>query len=510
MANGTISYQELLEHCAQKQSLALKQLYELEAPHFLALGQSLLQRNSDAEELVRETLVLIWRNASAYDPSLGSARAWMYSILRFRAQQKRQKNAALSPLTKAKSQFYIPATASPELLQFQHLGDATKHMIALAYLYGFNYAEIAKECHESIQQTKNSLQEGLLRLTHLFTGWHNHSDQSLILLGEYCLGLLDNAETASPAHQLLQTDSTATQDLLLWEDVFSHLALCLPKLTPPAYVLSRIYQDLHLPLSEALAQGTPKANPAPEPTATVSPTTPSASLLEILHTEKTAPTDHSLPPDPPNYGKQSTPEPVIKPPKKEPIRAVLDSPPASFSAQTQAELIEAAYDTPPKKERKIKLGWWIGGGVLTALCAFAIWAFMPKAPIVQLVQMSPQAGAVLQAPGLSTTPGWILSVDPEGHVLLTPQVRTEIATGQSVQLWTQHPNDTQIRSLGVINPNQPVTLPAELIGPVESGQIFEMTLEASQGASSPTGAILFIGRVVKFGEFAPLLEQSDV
>ena len=510
MANSTISYQELLEHCAQKQSLALKQLYELEAPHFLALGQSLLQRNSDAEELVRETLVLIWRNANAYDASLGSARAWMYSILRFRAQHKRQKNTTFSPLTQAKSQFYIPAAASPELLQFQHLGDVTKHMIALAYLYGFSYAEIAKECHCSIQQTNTSIQEGLLRLTHLFTGWHNHSDQNLIVLGEYCLGLLNTPETASLAHQLLQTEPTATQDLLLWEDVFSHLALCLPKLTPPAYVLSRVYQDLDLPLSEALAQSTPKANPAPEPTATVAPTTPSASLLEILNTDKTPPSETTTLPEAPNYGKQSTPEPIIKPPKKEPIRVVLDSPPASFSAQTQAELAEAAYEAPPKKAHKIKFSWWLGGGVLTALCAFAIWAFMPKAPIVQLVQMSPQAGAVLQAPGLSTTPGWILSVDAEGHVLLTPQVRTELSAEQSVQLWTQLPTDTQVRSLGVINPNQPVTLPAELIGPVEPGQIFEMTLEPSQGVATPTGAILFIGRVVKFGEFPPLLDQSDV
>lgn len=500
MANSTISYQELLEHCAQKQSLALKQLYELEAPHFLALGQSLLHRGSDAEELVRETLVLIWRNASAYDPTLGSARAWMYSILRFRAQQKRKKNAALSPLTKAKSQFYIPANASPELLQFQHLGDETKHMIALAYLYGFTYAEIAKQCACSIQQVQTSCEEGLLRLTHLFTGWHNHSDQSLILLGQYCLGLLNTPESASPVHQLLQTDPTATQDLLLWEDVFSHLALCLPRLTPPAYVLSRIYQDLDLPLSEALAQSTPKANPAPEPTVAVSVTTPSASLLEILNEENKAP----------NYGQQSTPEPVVKPPKKEPLRTVLNSTPAAFSAQTQAELAEAAYETPPKKTKKIKLSWWVGGGVLVALCAFAIWAFMPKAPIVHLVQMSPQAGAVLQAPGLSSTPGWILSVDAEGHVLLTPQVRTEVAADQNVQLWTQQTNDSPIRSLGVINPNQPVTLPAELIGPVEPGQIFEMTLEPNQGASSPTGAILFIGRVVKFGEFPPLLEQSDV
>ncbi len=135
---------------------------------------------------------------------------------------------------------------------------------------------------------------------------------------------------------------------------------------------------------------------------------------------------------------------------------------------------------------------------------------MPKAPVVQLVQMSPTTGAVLLAPGQSSTPGWILSVDPKGHVLLTPQVQTEINATQSVQLWTQSPNDATIRSLGLINPNQPVTIPSENIGPIEVGQVFEMTLESNQGASRPSPTVLFIGRVVKFGEFPNPLEQPEI
>ncbi|MEZ2720851.1 anti-sigma factor domain-containing protein [Paenalcaligenes hominis] len=519
MATGTVSYQQLLEQCAHQHSLALKQLYELEGPHFLALGQSLVQRSSDAEELLRESFVLIWRNANAYDPSLGSAKAWLYSIFRFRAQQKRKNSGNLNPLAKAKNHFYLPASASTDLLQFQHLRAETRHKIALAYLYGFNYAEIAKACQCSIQETQAAVQEGLLLLTHLFTGWQNSSDTHLIVLGEYCLGLLNTATEASAAHQLLQTDTTAAQDLLLWEDVFSHLTACLPTLSPPAYVLSRIYQDLGLPLSQALA---PSENPVTPKTQSTAAPTPSASLLEILHNEapsngasvSATPTSKSSPT--PAYGNLSSPDPVFKTPEPEapedPPAVFMDPPPvpASFGEQTKAELAEAAYEPTAPLKRKTKIGWWVAGGTLAALSAFAIWAFMPKAPVVQLVQMSPQAGAVLQAPGQSATPGWILSVDAEGHVLLSPQVRTELEADQIVQLWTQLPNDTQIRSLGRINPNQPVTLPAELIGPVEVGQIFEMTLESGQGVSAPSGSILFLGRIVRFGEFKPTVDQSDI
>lgn len=519
MATGTVSYQQLLEQCAHQHSSALKQLYELEGPHFLALGQSLVHRSSDAEELLRESFVLIWRNASAYDPSLGSAKAWLYSIFRFRAQQKRKNSGNLSTLIKAKNHFYLPASASAELLQFQHLQAETRHKIALAYLYGFTYAEIAKECQCSIQQAQTAIQEGLLLLTHLFTGWQNHSDAHLIALGEYCLGLLNTTTQTSTAHQLLQTDATAAQDLLLWEEVFSHLTACLPTLSPPAYVLSRIYQDLGLPLSQALA---PSENSATLHAQSASAPIPSASLLEILHNElpsndtpESAPTP-SKPSSTPSYGDLSSPDPVFKTPEPEtptdPPAVLMDPPPVpvSFGEQTKVELAEAAYEPTAPLKRKTKLGWWLVGGTLAGLSAFAIWAFMPKAPVVQLVQMSPQAGAVLQAPGQSATPGWILSVDAEGHVLLSPQVRTELEANQIVQLWTQLPNDTQIRSLGRINPNQPVTLPAELIGPVEVGQIFEMTLESGPGASAPSGSILFLGRVVRFGEFKPVVDQSDI
>src|SRR5699024_12816655 len=52
----------------------------------------------------------------------------------------------------------------------------------------------------------------------------------------------------------------------------------------------------------------------------------------------------------------------------------------------------------------------------------------------------------LQAPGHSATPGWVLSVDPQGQVLMTPQVRTELQEDQTVQLWTKPSATEPLRS----------------------------------------------------------------
>ena len=57
----------------------------------MAFGLSLLDSPSKAEELIRETLILSWKNAIGFDAALGNGRAWLYSIFRYRAQSRLQQ-----------------------------------------------------------------------------------------------------------------------------------------------------------------------------------------------------------------------------------------------------------------------------------------------------------------------------------------------------------------------------------------------------------------------------------
>lgn len=51
-----------------------------------ALALAMLGEPEHADAVLHETFVLIWRNAAGYSPRIGTARAWMYSILRYRAR----------------------------------------------------------------------------------------------------------------------------------------------------------------------------------------------------------------------------------------------------------------------------------------------------------------------------------------------------------------------------------------------------------------------------------------
>ena len=85
MAISPFDHDAALLACAQGDERAFQTLYRHEAPHMLALALKMLGQRAAAEELVRDAFVLIWKNADGYDKQMSTGRAWMYSILRYRA-----------------------------------------------------------------------------------------------------------------------------------------------------------------------------------------------------------------------------------------------------------------------------------------------------------------------------------------------------------------------------------------------------------------------------------------
>ncbi len=131
-----------------------------------------------------------------------------------------------------------------------------------------------------------------------------------------------------------------------------------------------------------------------------------------------------------------------------------------------------------------------GASKSPAALAAPLFPTAEPAPVVSQV-------AVLQAPGNTSTPGWLLTVDSRQRVSLNPMVDVELPETSSLYLWTYNDLERQPRLLGVVDSEQPLSLPADVVGPVRPGQIFEMTQEPNQQPPyQPDGPILFIGRTV--------------
>ncbi len=147
--------------CARGEEAAFHRLYDHEAPHMLALCRHLVP--SDAEGLLHDTLVLIWRNADQYDTGMGSARAWIYSVLRHVARGRRLQ---LNETPPAQPPILPPASSVrgrvAQLAAGAHPMAFTA--VAHAYLHGADYRQLAAWLQGSETTLRSNTRAGLKEL----------------------------------------------------------------------------------------------------------------------------------------------------------------------------------------------------------------------------------------------------------------------------------------------------------------------------------------------------------
>lgn len=78
-------YEAALEACARGERYALRALYELESRWLLGVSLRIVRNREIAQEVLQEAFLLIWQRAGSYQRSLGSARGWIYTVVRHKA-----------------------------------------------------------------------------------------------------------------------------------------------------------------------------------------------------------------------------------------------------------------------------------------------------------------------------------------------------------------------------------------------------------------------------------------
>ena len=71
--------------------VALSELYDQLADRVYAVAKAIVGDVSDAEEIVTDTFVQVWRSADRFNPERGSMAAWVATIARSRALDRRRK-----------------------------------------------------------------------------------------------------------------------------------------------------------------------------------------------------------------------------------------------------------------------------------------------------------------------------------------------------------------------------------------------------------------------------------
>ena len=165
-------YEAKLADCAQNNQNALQDLFHEEAPRMLALAVKMLSQRDDAIDIVRDSFVLIWKNSANYNPEIGSARAWMYSIMRYRILN-RLRQSGRPAVTDTDWIDNLPDSATTDLgtnasgsmaQRLAALDDAQRRPILMAFYNGFTYDQIAARLAAPATQIREHVRAGLSKL----------------------------------------------------------------------------------------------------------------------------------------------------------------------------------------------------------------------------------------------------------------------------------------------------------------------------------------------------------
>lgn len=158
----------LLRRVASGDAKALGEFYDLYAGLANGLALRILRNRTEAEDVVQEVFVQVWRQASRYDPLRGSPEAWLCTMARTRALDRLRRVAARreEPSEAAPLPHGVPKTDEALAVQkaMDSLSQDQRRALELAYYEGLTQSEIARRLGEPLGTIKTRIRSAMIRL----------------------------------------------------------------------------------------------------------------------------------------------------------------------------------------------------------------------------------------------------------------------------------------------------------------------------------------------------------
>lgn len=175
--DADFDHEAALLACARGDRAALKRLYDREARWLLGVVLRIVRDRATAEDVLQDAFLQIWRRAETYRPELGSARGWIYTVVRHQALSEVRKpgrELALDDEAMAAAVEHHSAstwdangfTSEAAALQpcLEALDEPKRNSIVLAFVEGYTHEQIAKSLGTPLGTVKSWIRRGLQSL----------------------------------------------------------------------------------------------------------------------------------------------------------------------------------------------------------------------------------------------------------------------------------------------------------------------------------------------------------
>jgi RNA polymerase sigma-70 factor (ECF subfamily) len=165
----------LLAQVARGDHAAFEAVYDQLAAPVYGVARKVLRDPAQSEEVAQEVMLEVWRSASRFDSSRGSAMAWVMTIAHRRAVDRvRSENASAAREQKQAADqvsvddvFELVDSALDRQRVRRCLGSLTTlqaEAIQLAYYQGYTYPEVAGVLGVALGTVKTRIRDGLIRM----------------------------------------------------------------------------------------------------------------------------------------------------------------------------------------------------------------------------------------------------------------------------------------------------------------------------------------------------------
>lgn len=168
---------DLLRRSAKGDQQAFAELYDATSSRIFGLALRVVRDPAQAEEVVQEAYLEVWKTSTRFDPARGSAVSWLMTICHRKAVDRvrsaeastrrdtsyHQQNQTIDHDTTSDA-----AQASMEAQRVRHalkgLTPVQREAIELAYFGGYTHTEVAGILDLPVGTAKTRIRDGLIRL----------------------------------------------------------------------------------------------------------------------------------------------------------------------------------------------------------------------------------------------------------------------------------------------------------------------------------------------------------